>query len=164
MHTLRKLIAALFTLALLGGCAMPGSIVPGGTSADELLKRLGQPTDRRNNPQGGEFWEYAYGPEGTETWLFGIDTGGMVRSSTQLLTEERLQKIVPGETTEADVRTLLGKPREITRLRGETVWEWRVNIGLDPGTYVVRFDDNHRALGYNVLRDFLSDQDQDSVP
>jgi hypothetical protein len=158
----RHIVAMLIAVSLLGGCAMPASVVPGSTTAEELLKRLGSPTDRRNNPQGGEFWEYAYGPEGTETWLFGVDQGGMVRSSTQLLTEERLQRIIPGETTEDEVLRLLGRPREITRLRGETVWEWRVNIGLDPGIYVVRFDENRRAVGYNVLRDFLSDQD--SVP
>lgn len=161
MHTLKSLIAALLTLALLGGCAMPGSIVPGSTSADELVKRLGSPTDKRNNPQGGEFWEYAYGPEGTETWLFGVDKG-MVRSSTQLLTEERLRQIVPGKTTEAEVRELLGRPREIVRLRGETVWEWRVSIGPSLGTYVVRFGPDGRALGYNVLRDMLIDGDRDS--
>ncbi len=162
MKTLRHIIAILLTVTLLGGCAMPGSVVPGSTTAEELFKRLGSPTDKRNNPQGGEFWEYAYGPEGTETWLFGIDKDGMVRSSMQLLTEERLQQIVAGKTTEAEVRALLGRPREITRLRGETVWEWRVSIGPSLGTYVVRFGSEGRALGYNVLRDMLIDGDRDS--
>jgi len=157
MITLRHIAAVLLVLGLLGGCAMPSAVVPNATTAEALLERLGQPTDRRANPQGGEFWEYAYGPEGTETWLFGIDQGRMVRSSTQLLTHERLRQIVPGKTTEADVLALLGKPREITRYREETAWEWRVRLGPEYGVYVVRFGPDGRALGYNVLRDAKSD-------
>lgn len=157
MNAFRRYTVILMVIGLLAGCAMPGAIAPNTTTADELLKKLGQPTDKRPNPQGGEFWEYAYGPEGTETWLFGIDQGRMVRSSTQLLTEERLQQVIAGKSTQADVRALLGKPREIVRLREEIVWEWRTRIGPDYGVYVVRFGTDGRALGYNVLRDFKSD-------
>jgi hypothetical protein len=160
MYALRRYTVVLTVIGLLAGCAMPSAIVPNATTADELLKKLGQPTDKRPNPQGGEFWEYAYGPEGTETWLFGVDQGRMVRSSAQLLTEERLQQVVAGKSTEADVLALLGKPREIVRLRGEIVWEWRVRIGPEYGIYVVRFGPDKRALGYNVLRDLRSDGDR----
>ncbi|MDH5343922.1 MAG: hypothetical protein OEW79_13950, partial [Betaproteobacteria bacterium] len=138
MKLFNRMTGTLMLLAVLAGCAMPASIVPNDTSANELLQRLGKPTDVRPNAQGGEFWEYAYGPEGTETWLFGIDSG-MVRSSTQLLTRERLQLVVPGVTTEAQVRELLGKPRDITRIRDETAWEWRVDMPPNLGLFVVRF-------------------------
>lgn len=159
----RTAIAILF-LGILGGCAMPSAIVPNQTSADELLQKLGQPTDKRPNPSGGEFWEYAYGPAGTETWLFGIDSGRVVRSSTQLLTEERLQQVVAGKTTEAEVLALLGKPRDTTRFREETAWEWRVMIGPLPGIYVVRFDSRGLATGYNVLPDLMIDGNPDAGP
>lgn len=157
MRVLIRITAVLLIAGFLGGCAMPGAIVPNATTADELQKRLGQPTDKRGNPQGGEFWEFAYGPEGTETWLFGIDQGRMVRSSMQLLTEERLRQIVPGKTTEAEVRALLGKPSDITRYREETAWEWRARIGPDMGIYVVRFGADGRAIQYSVLKDLATD-------
>lgn len=155
---------AILCISLIAGCAIPSAIVPNTTSADELLKKLGQPTDKRANPAGGEFWEYTYGPAGTETWLFGVDSGRMVRSSTQLLTEERLQQVVPGKSTEAEVRALLGAPRDTTRFSEETAWEWRVMIGPLPGIYVVRFDRKGLATGYNVLRDLMIDGNPDAGP
>ena len=153
MNAFRRFAVILTVIGLLAGCAMPSAIVPNATTADELLKKLGQPTDKRPNPQGGEFWEYAYGPEGTETWLFGVDQGRMVRSSTQLLTEERLRQIVAGKSTEADVRTMLGKPRDITRYGNITTWEWRVRVGPAMGMYVVHFGTDGTVIGYNVLLD-----------
>ena len=104
MNALLRTGLVILFLGILTSCATPSAIVPNTTTADELLKKLGSPTDKRANPAGGEFWEYATGPEGTQTWLFWIDSGRMVRSSTQLLTEERLRQIVPGKTTEAEVR------------------------------------------------------------
>lgn len=164
MNRILRITIATLLLGILAGCAMPSAIVPNQTTADELLQKLGQPTDKRVNPAGGEFWEYAYGPAGTQTWLFGVDPGRMVRSSTQLLTEERLQQIVPGQTTEAEVRALLGAPRDTTRFREEIAWEWRVMIGPLPGIYVVRFDSRGRATGYNVLPDLTIDGNHDAGP
>jgi hypothetical protein len=157
-------LTLVLIIAVLAGCASPGSVVPNTTTADELLKKLGKPTDTRPNPQGGEFWEYAYGPEGIETWLYGIDSGRMVRSATQLLTEERLHRVVPGVTTEAQVRELLGRPRFITKFREETAWEWRVKVYSMPGFYVVRFGPNGVATGINILNDPQFDGDDKGNP
>ena len=165
MNLISRLTLLLLIVGALAGCAMPGSIVPNATHADELLKKLGTPTDTRTDPQGGEWWEYAYGPEGTETWLFGIDRSRMVRSSTQLLTHERLHRVVPGVTTEAQVRELLGKPRRITRFVAETAWEWRVDLKPSKGLFVVRFGPNGLATGINVLEDNSMDSsDKQSGP
>ena len=150
-----KAIYALFLglmIAVLAGCAMPGSIVP-NTTTDELAKKLGGPSDKRANPQGGEFWDYVYGPEGFTTWRYAVDTGGMVRSAEQLLTLERLYKVAPGETTEAGVLELLGRPRMITRYRHEVVWEWRVNLSPVRGIYIVRFGFDGRARSAGVMED-----------
>jgi hypothetical protein len=149
-----RIAATMLIAGFLGGCAAPGAIVPGTSSTDELHKRLGPPTDKRSNPQGGEFWEYAYGPEGTETWLYTIDQQRRVRSATQLLTEERLRLVVAGKSTENEVRALLGKPGSITRHGSETVWEWRVSIGPDLGVYVVRFGTDGRAIQSSALKDY----------
>lgn len=165
MNSICRIVSFMIVLGTLAGCATPASVVPNNTTADELQQRLGKPTDTRANPQGGEYWEYAYGPMGTETWLFGIDRGRVVRSSTQLLTEERLYRVIPGVTTEAQVRELLGRPREITKLRYETAWEWRVDMSPNLGFYVVRFDSKGVATGINVLVDMSSDgKDKDTGP
>lgn len=162
MNLISRLTLVLLIIGALASCALPGAIMPNTTTADELLKKLGKPTDTRPHPQGGEWWEYAYGPEGTETWLFGVDSSRMVRSSTQLLTEERLYRVVPGVTTEVQVRELLGKPRFVTRFREETAWEWRVNLQPTLGLYIVRFGPNGLATGVNVLMDPSIDGDMNS--
>jgi hypothetical protein len=159
MKVIRALILALM-IAALAACASPGSIVPNTTTAAELVQKLGRPGDKRANPQGGEFWDYVYGPEGFTTWRFAVDTSGMVRSAEQILTLERLHKVVPGETDEAGVLNLLGRPRSIIRFRHEVVWEWRVNLSPVRGVYIVRFDFNGRALGVGVMEDASTDSDR----
>jgi len=111
--------------------------------------------------QGSELWDYVYGPEGVETWRFDIDRNRKVGSATQLLTQERLYRVVPGVSTADDVKMLLGKPREIVKLGGETAWEWRVAMPPEVGVFVVRFGPDGKASGYNVLEDIKSD---DAVP
>ncbi|MGV3628166.1 MAG: hypothetical protein ACO1PN_10825 [Betaproteobacteria bacterium] len=162
MNTFLRFTAVLALSGLLGACAIPGAIKP-GASSDELTQKLGKPTAVRPGPDGGESWDYAYGPEGVQTWRFDLDRGRTVRTSTQLLTEERLFRVAPGVTTEAGVIALLGKPREIVKLREEVVWEWRVAIGPEYGVYVVRFGPDGKASGFNVLKDFKFD-DRDSGP
>jgi hypothetical protein len=157
MKTFFRITAALLLTGFLAACAMPGAIKPGAT-ANELTQKLGKPTEVRPGPDGGESWDYAYGPEGVQTWRFDLDRGRTVRASTQLLTEERLFRVVPGVTTEAGVRTLLGKPREIVKFSEEVAWEWRVAIGPEYGVYVVRFGPDGKASGINVLRDVKYDQ------
>jgi outer membrane protein assembly factor BamE (lipoprotein component of BamABCDE complex) len=148
----RAITLAAVLAGVLAGCAAPSAIKP-GASTDELTQKLGKPAAVRPGPGGGESWEYTYGPEGTQTWLFGIDQGRTVRTATQLLTEERLRQIVPGKSTETDVLALLGKPRDVTRYSDTTTWEWRVSVGPAMGMYVVHFGTDGKASGYNVLKD-----------
>lgn len=152
--------AALVLIGALSGCAVPSAIQI-GTSTDELQQRLGKPTEVHKSAQGGELWDYASGPEGVETWRFDIDRNRKVGSATQLLTQERLYRIVPGVSTADDVKMMLGKPRDIDHLAGETVWEWRVALPPEVGVFVVRFGPDGKASGYNVLEDIKSD---DAVP
>ncbi len=156
---IRFSVVALLIMGALAGCAFPSIIATNTTNADELLRKLGKPTEVRANPAGGEFWDYAYGPEGTETWRFGIDGSRVVRSKEQLLTHERLTKVVPGTTTEAQVRELLGKPGQITHLSLGPVWEWRVNLKPTPGHYFVSFDHKGLAASKGVVTDFHADGD-----
>lgn len=158
-----RLSTTLLLIGALAGCATPSAIRV-GASADEVQQRLGKPTEILKNAQDGELWDYVYGPEGVESWRFDIDRNRKVAGATQLLTEERLFRVVPGTSTADDVKLLLGKPREIVKLRDEIVWEWRTKIGPEYGIYVVRFGPDGRATGYNVLLDFMTDGDRDTTP
>lgn len=151
------LIPAFSAILLLTGCAMPERIVPQQTSAQELQLRLGPPASKRAATGGGEAWDYVYGPEGIQTWRFTLDSRGMVVAATPLLTVERLNRLVPGESTEQDVLEMLGKPRDSGRVGGEMTWEWRVHMQPQLGVFVVRFGDNGRVSGYNILPDVLID-------
>jgi len=154
------LLALWFIIGTLAGCASPGSIVPNTTTTAELVQKLGRPSDKRADPRGGEYWDYVYGPEGYTTWRFAVDNGGMVRNAEQLITLERLHKVVPGETDEAGVLELLGRPRMITRYKHEVVWEWRVNLSPMRGVYIVRFGFDGKAQGVGVLEDMPVDGDK----
>jgi len=155
-----RLPTALLLISILTGCAIPSAIKV-GASADELQQRLGKPTEIHKDARGGELWDYAYGPEGLETWRFDIDRNRRVSSATQLLTQERLYRVQPGVSTTDDVKMLLGKPRDIGHIAGETTWEWRVALPPELGVFIVRFGPDGKASGYNVLEDIKTD---DSMP
>lgn len=159
MKLITRLVPVFLSLIMLGGCALPGSIAPNSTSADELVKKLGKPTETRANSAGGEFWDYVYGPAGTETWRYAVDGGRTVRSVEQLLTYQRLYKVVTGVTTEREVRELLGKPSQISRLAMGPSWEWRVNLQPTMGNFVVNFNHKGIATSTAVLMDPSIDGD-----
>ena len=151
-------IALALLIGVLAGCANPGAIAL-NTTADELVKKLGKPTDTRPHSQGGEFWDYVYGPEGVATWRYAIDNNRTVRSADQLLTHERLYRVVPGVTTEAGVLDLLGRPRLVTRFRNEAAWEWRADLSPNTGIFIVRFSHDGLAMGVGVIMDASIDGD-----
>jgi hypothetical protein len=161
MKPLTRLLPVLTLLAVLAGCAMPHAI-PLNSSADDLMRKLGKPTETMANPKGGEYWDYAFGPEGLETWRFGVDSARVVRSAEQLLTYERLYKVEVGVSTEAQVRDLLGKPGRISENAFDTSWEWRVNLSPNLGHFVVSFDKNGKAKSTMVIID--SSMDNGSEP
>lgn len=156
MHRWRHMLLMLF-MGLLGGCAGPGSIVPQQSTLSDVRAAMGSPTDIRRAPNGDELWEYARGPAGTETYLIRAGTDGRVKAVTQLLTQARFAKIVPNQTTRAEVRELLGRPSEELSLRGGTTWTWRVHVGPQDGHFVVRFRPNgivrDTALQVEMSRD-----------
>ncbi|MBM3342332.1 MAG: hypothetical protein FJY56_09505 [Betaproteobacteria bacterium] len=159
MTTRLRTLSILTALAVLAGCALPGSVAT-NISADELVRQLGKPTETRANPAGGESWDYVYGPAGMQTWRFTIDAGRMVRAKEPLLTDERFYRIVPGTTTQAEVRDLLGKPSGITQLAMGPVWDWRIDMNPTPGHYFVNFDRSGVAVSVGIMMDIRTDGDK----
>jgi hypothetical protein len=131
---------------VLAGCASPRSFAPGSSIVD-VRARAGTPTDIRFDRNGDELWEYATGPEGTETYLVRVGLDGKVKEVTQLLTDEQLMKIVPVTMTKADVKHLLGQPSDQTFTGAGTVWSWRFKRGgVQPGYLTVRFNPDNTVM------------------
>jgi outer membrane protein assembly factor BamE (lipoprotein component of BamABCDE complex) len=140
------ILAAMVLTAVLAGCASPRSVGTGSTLV-EMLARAGPPTDIRIDRNGDELWEYATGPQGHETYLVRAGADNRVKEITQLLTDEQLNKIVPGKMTKADVRHILGKPSEQTFAAAGTVWSWRFKRdGVQMGFLTVRFNPDNTVM------------------
>ena len=143
---LATISAVLLSISVLAGCASPRSFAPGASIVD-VRARAGTPTDIRFDRNGDELWEYATGPEGTETYLVRVGLDGKVKEVTQLLTDEQLMKIVPGTMTKADVKHLLGQPSDQTFTGAGTVWSWRFKRGgVQPGYLTVRFNPDNTVM------------------
>lgn len=140
------LVAVMLIAAALAGCASPRSVGSGSTLV-QMLAKAGPPTDIRFDRNGDELWEYATGPQGHETYLVRAGADGRVKEITQLLTDEQLNKIVPGKMNKADVRNILGKPSEQTFAAAGTVWSWRFKRdGSQLGFLTVRFNPDNTVF------------------
>jgi len=154
-------LIALLLGAALAGCASPRSFAP-GASLVEVLARAGPPTDIRFDRNGDELWEYSTGPLGFETYLVRAGTDRKVKEVSQLLTDEQLEKIVPGTMTKADVRHILGKPSEQTFSAAGTVWSWRFKrVGVQPGYLTVRFNPDNTVFERLAIIDPSGGQSRD---
>lgn len=153
-------LVLLSCLVLLGGCVGPRALVPGQSTAVDARERAGIPTDIRFDRNGDELWEYASGPAGHETYLVRIGTDGGVKAVTQLLTEERLMSIVPGQATKQDVRNLLGRPSDQSFYTTGTVWSWRYSSYSGPGFLVVQFNRDNTVRDRMVMLDPPTDDRQ----
>jgi hypothetical protein len=130
----------LFCVALLAGCANPGSLVAGQSTSADVRARMGTPTSIRKDRNGDELLEYATGPEGYETYLVRLGADGKVREVTGLLNDEQLAKVIPGKMKQEEVRELLGRPSfEHVYMAGPT-WTWRFKRSAMPGYMIVTFN------------------------
>lgn len=151
--TMTRLLLLSLLAGVLAACANPGSFVPQQSTITDVRARMGIPTDIRFAQNGEELWEYAAGPSGTETYLFRFGRDGRVEAVTQLLTEERFSKIVPGQTTKAAARDLLGRPSDQVFLDNARSWRWRARVGGRTGYFVVRFGPDGVALDKRTALD-----------
>lgn len=134
-------LALAFCVALLGGCANPRSLVIGQSTEADVRARMGAPTDTRVEPNGDRIWEYPTGPQGYQTHRVRIGSDGKVKEVAQLLSEEQLEKVIPGQTTKSDVRKLFGRPAFEHLYRVGETWSWRYfRDGVQPGWIVVIFN------------------------
>lgn len=154
--------ALIIVAALLGGCAGAGSLVAGQSTEADVRARMGAPTDTRTDG-GDKLWEYATGPEGMTTRLVRIGADGRVKEVSDLLTEENLAKIIPGKTTRAEVRNILGRPADETTFGNGLAWSWRFKrMGISAAYMVVRFGPDGTVAEKIVIVDPSGDGSRDS--
>ena len=149
--TARTRASSAASLALvLSGCAGygPGDLHPGHTDAD-LRARMGEPTDRYAQADGGWVAEYARGPMGKHTYRVELDGAGRVRGWEQVLTEARFDAVAIG-ALQADVRLQLGRPSETrTGWRGiGEVWSYRYEVLFCRWFQVWLVEGHVREAGY----------------
>ena len=127
--------------ALLGGCVTGHSLVPGQSTEADVRARMGAPTATRAEANGDRVWEYARGAAGFHTYMMRLGPDGKLKELTQVLTEERLARIVPGKTTQSEVRQLLGTPSFEDQYGVGPTWSWRYKKGdVHSGHLVVTFN------------------------
>ena len=138
---MKSALIMLFFATLVAGCAGPRSLVPGQSTEADVRAAMGAPKETRTDSNGDLIWEYPTGPEGMTNYSVRMGADRKVKSVTQLVSEEQLDKIVVGKTTRDEVRRLLGRPALETVYHVGPTWYWRhLKGGTQPGYLVVTFN------------------------
>jgi len=133
---MRSIVSGLFAAMLMAGCASynGAGLVPGKSTAAEVETVMGRPADRVTKPDGGAVLYYPRGPEARDTFAASIGADGKLQAIDQILTDANIAKIVPGSTTAAQVRDLIGPSvvhSSLPRI-GRDVWEYKIGDEVHP--------------------------------
>lgn len=110
---------------------------------------MGKPRAVAKAPGDVVVWQYPNGPIGQTTYMVEFGPDQRVRTVYQALTEERFAKIIPGKTTEDDIRLLFGPPGETMSFArmNEEVWSYRYQSGASSNwIFSVNFDAKTRIV------------------
>ena len=155
---MKSTLLMLFFAALVAGCAGPRSLVPGQSTEADVRARMGAPKDTRADG-ADQVWEYPTGPEGFTNYAVRLGPDKRVKSVTQLVSEEQLEKVVVGKSSKTEVRQLLGRPAEETVYHVGPTWYWRfMRNGISPGYLVVTFDQSGTAASKIAIIDMPGDK------
>lgn len=118
----RTATAVLLLMSLVAGPSWAVGDVPPGTAMGAVRSTFGIPEAIRFDTEGRQSWEYTGQrvPSGAYRLIF--DAQGSVRETIPLRTPERLAQVRAGETTNAELVELLGKPRRITATDEGLAW------------------------------------------
>ena len=137
----RKIFLAAISAAAIAGCAGTGAnLVPGQSTAADVEKSMGRPKEKITNPAGESVWFYTSAPNGYTTYAVRMKPDGTVVSVQQVLTKEHWSKVVPGKTTDKEVRELLGPPGEVWLARATGVDQWIYKVMNDNRMYLLIYD------------------------
>lgn len=119
----------LLTLALAACASYSGSgLQPGVARLEDVVRVMGQPAMRWQDPDGSVQLAYPRGPAGNDTFMVRLGPDGRLQSKANVLDEAGLARIRPGMTKEQVLR-VLGPPDHgrtaYFKARDELVWDWR---------------------------------------
>jgi hypothetical protein len=126
LNSIRRLPTLCVALALgmlLTGCFRVAAI---GSSKDDALRTMGQPSAKRTTAQGEEVWEYSGASSWRQAYLVRFGADGRLLSTRQVLTEDNIRSLVPAAAMRTDVRNALGKPGYVVTYPTGEVWEYRI--------------------------------------
>jgi hypothetical protein len=154
----KNLVTLALVLALAACAAFNGrGLVPGVSTAADVQALMGLPAEKISVADGDTVWYYPRQPFGMETYAVSIAPNGTMRSIEQRLTELNLRKLVPGVTTQAQARELLGPPWRVTRNERlpRQVWTYRMyNAVQVEHSLHVQFSDDGLVREVLLLRDW----------
>jgi hypothetical protein len=136
-----KLLLANLLLMLLASCASYSDrLKPGVAMEEDVVRVMGAPAMRWQNPDSSAQLAYPYGPRGLHTYMVFIAPEGKLQRIENVLSPKFLALVQPGMTQEEVLRTL-GPPypfwTSYFQSRDELAWEWRY---CDDWNNTARFD------------------------
>lgn len=138
----------LMGAVLLCGCAAYGGygLKPGKDGVDEVVRVMGQPALRWQEPDGSLQLAYPRGPMGFHTYMAHFGADGRLLRIENVMDEQAFARIQPG-MTQAQVLRILGPSvadwSAYFKARDELVWEWRhCNVWNDAARFNVLFDNS----------------------
>jgi hypothetical protein len=157
--TLRGALAGGLLAALVAGCAGFGPIglEPGRSRGEDVLRSMGEPVERWNEPDGGALWVYPRGPQGFQTYMLRLDRDGVLRSVQDVMNERGFSRVEIRKSDREAVRRALGPPLRTTYfpLRKELVWDYRFRDAWGyPAFFHVMFDEAGIVTGTMQMREF----------
>ncbi len=98
----------------------------GEATQEEVITRMGQPTQVWPESDGGKTLEMSRQPEGTQTYHVKISPDGKYLGMRNVLVESMFEQVKPGMTPE-QVRRLIGPPalKQEFKLKRETAQSYR---------------------------------------
>jgi len=141
---LRIMATAMAAALLLGACApLFRQPPPAGAPLQEVVAKLGQPTEVYREPDGGQDLEYRGQPMGQFQWMARIGPDGRLLAYEQVLTSAGFARVKVDHTTKAEILRMYGRPAEISRVRlhDYEVWSYRYKeAGVWNSMMSVHFD------------------------
>lgn len=153
-----RLTVVLLTLVLAACASYSGAgLRPGEARLEDVVRLMGQPALRWQDPDGSIQLAYPRGPEGIHTFMVKLGPDGRLQSNVNVLDKAGLARIRPGMTQEQVLR-VLGPPdyrrTAYFRARDELVWDWRAcTYNLNIQRIFVLFDATAGTVRSTMSRD-----------
>ena len=158
----RSFFLLVAAAALASGCASYSGrgLIAGKSDAKEVEALMGTPAERITLAGGDSVWFYPQNPNGLHTFAARLNPQGILQQIDQRLTVENLAKLVPGQSTAAQVRELLGPPWQVTHMARQQrdVWHYRMEDGaMVRHDLYVQMSADGLVREVIMLRDYVND-------